>query len=121
MHCKTWWTFRIVFIFYLVGEGEGRVQDGGGGDRFFIENARSGRGDRLFIENPSSGGGFLWEGEGSRGSEGVCGELENFFGGGGLNIFFWARNVHQEKGGSEKSTFLAIFWGFLIFSGAAVL
>ena len=30
-------------------------------------------------------------------------------------------SVYFEKGISEKSTFLAIFWGFLIFSGSPVL
>ena len=29
--------------------------------------------------------------------------------------------MHRKRRGSEKSTFLAIFWGFLIFSGAPVL
>ena len=42
----------------------------------------------------SGGGGGLEEGEGPRGRQGVCGELGNC-GGGGLNIFFRGRNVHQ--------------------------
>ena len=44
----------------------------------------------IFIENPRRGGG-LQEGEGSRGQEGVCGELGNFFFGGGFIFFFRGR------------------------------
>ena len=54
------------------GRGEFEAPGRGGGDRFLIENAKR--------------GGFPG-GEGPRGREGVCGELGNFLGGGGLNIF----------------------------------
>ena len=56
----SWRTFRIFFIFFLLGEGEPGVRglrEGGG--RFFIENPRKGGVSR----------------RGSRGREGVCGEL----------------------------------------------
>ena len=39
----------------------------------------------VFIENPRRGG---VPGEGPRGREGVCSELGNLGGGGGLNFFF---------------------------------
>ena len=58
--------------------GSPRRQEGGKGDRFLIENPRRGGGSRS-----------------GRGREGVCGELGNFFWGGGLNFFFRGRNVHQ--------------------------
>ena len=69
--CLTWWTFRIFFIFLLLGEGEGGVRAPGGGVRFLIENPQEGD---------------LQEREGLRGREGVCSELATW-GGGGL-IFF---------------------------------
>ena len=74
---SSWWTFRIVLIFF----GSGRGPRGGGGS--------------VFLENPRGGG--LQEGEGPRGQEGVCGELGNW-GGGGLIFFFFFRdrNAHQD-------------------------
>ena len=77
---NAWWTFRTFFILFLCS-GEGKGESGAtreeGGVRFLIENPRRG--------SVSQGGG------GRGGREGVCGEL----GGGGLNIFFSGRNVHQ--------------------------
>ena len=68
-------------FFFCWGRGKGESEAlGGGGD---------------VIENPRVGG--LQEGEEPRGQEGVCGELGNFFWGGGLNISF----------GSETSTKLS--------------
>ena len=51
------------------GKGESKAPGEGGGI--------------VFIENPSGGGGGLQDGRGSRGREGVCSELGNFWGGGG--------------------------------------
>ena len=42
-------------------------------------------------------------------------------GGCGLTSTVCKRVVHCKRRGSEKSTFLAIFWGALIFSGSPVL
>ena len=67
-----------IFNFFLLGGGEGESEAPGGGGAFFL------------IENPTRGGGFPG-GKGPRGREGI-GE---FWGGGGLNIFFRGRNVHQ--------------------------
>ena len=53
-----------------------------------------GGGGSIVIEIPT-GPGFLQEGKGPSGREGVCGELGNGGGGGALNIFFRGRNVHQ--------------------------
>ena len=80
---QTWWTFRIFFFFC---SGRGR------------ESSRRREGlVRFLIENPT-GGGVSRRGRGRGGQEGVCGELGIFFGrGGGLNIFFRGRNVHQAK------------------------
>ena len=76
----TWWTFRIFFIFFSAqGREKGESEAPGGG------------GDRFFIENPRRGGGFQeWEGPGgfSAANWGIWG--------GGLNIFFRGRNVHQD-------------------------
>ena len=82
----TWWTFRIFFIFFCSGRGKGESEASGlGGVGGGVD----------FIENPRRGGGrFLQEGEGPRGREGVEGGLWNL-GGGGLNIFFRGRSVHQ--------------------------
>ena len=64
-------------IFFLLGEGKGESEASGGG------------GGSIFIENPKErGGGLLQEGERLRGREGVCGQLGNFFGGGGATYFF---------------------------------
>ena len=51
-------------------------------------------GGRFLLKIPRGGGG-LKEGEGPRGQGGCLGELGNF--GGGLNILFRGRNVHQER------------------------
>ena len=50
-------------------------------------------GGRFFIENPRGGGSP--GGEGPMGRKAVCSELGE--GGGGLDIFFRGRNVHQES------------------------
>ena len=71
------------FLFFSAREGEGGVRD----------RARGGGGGRFFIEKSQEAG--LQEGEGPRGRKGVCGELGSW--GGGLNIFFRGRNVHQAK------------------------
>ena len=82
-------------FFFLVGEGEGRVRDGGrGGGQFFIENPRRG------------GGGFSGRGRG-QGAERVSVANWGIFGGGGLNIFFGAEM-------STKSRFFVII-GFVNF------
>ena len=59
------------FLFFCSGRGKGESEGPGGlGDRFF------------FFDNPRKGEGLR---EGPRGREGVCGELREFFeGGGGL-------------------------------------
>ena len=64
--------FRIFFLFFLLGEGEGGIRGAGGGDRFLLKVP--GR------------GGILQEGEGPRRREGVCGKLGNW--GGGAKFFF---------------------------------
>ena len=69
------WTFRIFFIFVLLGGGGGGVRGAGEGG----SSAKS------------QEGGFPGGWGGGRGWEGVCGQL----GGGGLNIFFRGRNSHQ--------------------------
>ena len=77
----------IFFLFSVRCSGRGVRGARTGGSFFFcIGNPR----------RPGGGGGFQ-EGEGGRprGREGVCGELGNFGGRGGLNIFFRGRNVHQ--------------------------
>ena len=62
--------------------------------------APGGGGDRFLLKVPGGGEGFL---DGPRGREGVGGELGNFFGG-GLNIFFRGRNVHQVLLSSRRSS-----------------
>ena len=71
-----------IFYFFCSGRGKGESEapGGGGGIGFLLKIPR--------------GGGISRRG---RGREGVCGELGYFGGGGGLNIFFRARNVHQEN------------------------
>ena len=89
-----------IFYFFLLGEGEGGVRGGGeGGDFRFL----------LKIPGGGSPGGGLQEGEGKRGREGVCGESGNLRRGGGLNIFFRGRNVHQ--GQDLKANLVNVGWG----------
>ena len=73
------WTFRIFFIFFLLGEGKGESEAPGRG------------GVRIFIENPRRGCLRAGRGGGGRGWKGDSGKL----GGGGLNFFFRGRNSHQ--------------------------
>ena len=71
-------------------------------------------GGSVFIENPRRGGGGFQEGEGSSGREGVCGELGNFFWGGGAKYFFSGPNVHQASESLAHVTLLTTprlrFW-----------
>ena len=74
--CQTWWTFRIFFIFFCLGEGKGEsVAPGRGGGRVFYWNSQEGGGGVL----PARGGGG-WRGAG-RVSAGNLG-------GGGAKYFF---------------------------------
>ena len=83
---KSWWTFQIFFIFFLLGEGEGGVW-----------GARRGGGGGLVFYWKSQGGGFE-EGEGPGARLRRIGDFSGVVGGGGgLNIFFRGRNVHQVK------------------------
>ena len=54
--------------------------------------APGGAWDWFFIEHPRRGG----VSRSRRGREGVCGELGNLGGGGGVSICFRGRNVHQD-------------------------
>ena len=75
----------IFYFFFLLGEGERESK------------APGGRGDGSFIENPTipRGGGVPGE-EGAEGPGGYLGRTgEVWGGGGGLNIVFRGRNVHQ--------------------------
>ena len=77
--CCAWWTFRIFFNFFLLGEGEGgspRRQEGIG----------------FLLKIPGGGGCFRGGGEGPGG---CARRIVESFWGGGLNIFFRGRNVHQ--------------------------
>ena len=65
--CYPWWTFQITFYFFLSGEGEGESEAKGRGGSF----------------GKAQEGGFQ-DRMGSRGQEGVCGELGE---GGGANFF----------------------------------
>ena len=67
----------MFFFFSAQGGGRGslRLREGAGGSVFYLKSQEGG------------GGGSPAQ-EGPRGREGVCGELGNFFGGGGLNLFF---------------------------------
>ena len=66
---KTWWTFRIFFIFFCLGrrKGESEAPGVGGGGRFLFK---------------IPGGGVLQEGEGPRGP-GQCLQRIGDLGGGG--------------------------------------
>ena len=68
------WTFRIFFIFFLLGGGKERVRGAGRGE-----------GGNFLWKIRGGGGSSLWVGAGGeRGREGVCWEL----GGGGAKYFF---------------------------------
>ena len=67
------------FFFFCSGRGKGESE------------APGGVGDRFFIENPRRGG----RPGGAEGPEGCLRRIGEFWGGGGLNIFFQGRNVHQ--------------------------
>ena len=43
-HFLAWWTFRIFFIYFLLGEGEGGVEapEGGGGSAFLLKSPGGG-------------------------------------------------------------------------------
>ena len=86
-----------IFYFFCSGRRESEAPGGAG---------------RFFIENPTRGVGFSRRG---RGREGVCGELGNF-GGGGLNISFWARNVHQDLEGPRYPEYVMHIF-YLKYSG----
>ena len=77
-----WWTFRIFFIFFCSGEGNG-------------ESEALGRGGGDFLLKIPAGGGSPGRvgGEWARGRVGFCGEFGR---GGGLNIFLGGRNSHQD-------------------------
>ena len=75
------------FFFFCSGRGKGESEAPGRGGAW---------GGSVFIENPTTGG----VSRRGRGRAGVCGELENPFGGGGLNIFF----------GPETSAKVIISW-----------
>ena len=76
----SWWTFRIFFVFFRSGKGQGESEaPGRGGVGFSIENPRGGR-------LPTR------RGRGPRGREGICGD---FLGRGRLNLFFRGWNSHQ--------------------------
>ena len=75
--CKTLVEVSDIFNFFS-GWGGGRESP----------RRRDGRANGFLSKIPGGGGGVLWEGEGTRGREGVCGELGKFWGGGGLNFFF---------------------------------
>ena len=77
MILKTWWTFRIFFIFLLLREGKGKFEAPGVGGVGFL------------LKIPGGGGGFQ-EGEGPRGREGGIGRI--FGGGGGV----WERVGPQQ-------------------------
>ena len=73
----------IFYFFFCSGEGEG------GSPR-----RREGGGEKIFTENPRRGVSRAGLGRGGRGSGRVS--ARNLGGGGGLNIFFRARNSHQD-------------------------
>ena len=75
----SWWTFRILYIFFSV-RGGGR----GGG----VRGARGGRVGFLFKIPGGGDGGVFREGEGPRGREGVCVGLGNLGGGRAAKYLF---------------------------------
>ena len=72
-----------IFYFFFFARGGGREST----------RRQEGGGSIFKLKIPGGGGGGFQEGP--RGWEVVCGELGNL-GGGGLNIFFRGRNVHQD-------------------------
>ena len=72
----------LFFFFFLPGGGEGEVRGAGRGG---------------VIENPRRGGGGVSREEGREAGRVSAANWRFFFGGGGLNIFFRGRNVHQES------------------------
>ena len=121
----TWWTFRNMFlIFCLLGEGEGGVRGSGRADRFFIENPRRDTLGHIGTRwDTKSGTTFLCANarkklkrpnvkifgpQGTKFPKSIGGELparprpKEKMGGGGLNIFFRGRNVHQDDFQSKK-------------------
>ena len=80
----------IFFIFSARGRGRGslRRREGGGGFG-------------LFIENPRRGG--VSSGRGAEGPGRFMRQIGAFGGGGGLNIFFRGRNVHQIRISAGKA------------------
>ena len=73
--------FGYFLFFFCSGEGEGGVR-----------GARRGGGIGFLIANPTRGGGRF---PGGGGAGRVSAANWGIWGGGGLNIFFRARNVHQ--------------------------
>ena len=71
--CESWWTFRIFFFFFLLGEGE--------------SEAPGRAGHRIFIENPRKGGGKFSRTGGPRSGR-VSAANWGILGWGGLNFFF---------------------------------
>ena len=72
-----WWTFRIFFIFFCLGEGwKGESEAPGRG------------GGRFSVENPRGGGGSSYERGGSGEGPGGCLRFFFFFGGGGEAKYF---------------------------------
>ena len=68
---ESWWTFRIGFYFFLLGEGEGGIRGIGEG------------GGSIFIENPRRGEGVSSGGEGAEGPGGCLRRIGEFGGGWG--------------------------------------
>ena len=91
-----WWTFRIFFIFLLVGEGEGGARGAGGG------------GAVGFLLKIPGGGGFQ-EGEGPGG----CRQIGYFWGGGGGAKFFFFRPKRPPRQGQKAPKCLKT----VVFSG----
>ena len=87
-----------IFNFFLLGGGEGGVRG-------------AGRAWGDFLWKTPGGGSPGWVGAGARGREVVCGEL----GGGGLNIFFWGRNVHRRDYHWGQNYYIPffLFWGII--------
>ena len=71
-----------IFYFFCSGRRKGEFEAPGGGGQFFIENPRR--------------GGVFRRG-GGEGPGGCLQRIWELGGGGGLNIFFRGRNVHQES------------------------